>query len=141
MKILIASDGSATAAQAVRSLIAHVRWFREQPEMHLLFVHPPVPIGLAVKHVPREVLDRYYREEGEAGLKEAADLLSAASLPHTSHIHVGAPAETIIKLAHELGCELICLGTHGRGAMTNAIVGSVVEKVLHLTDIPVLVAR
>lgn len=137
----MASDGSDTSVAALTSLVAHLRRFGEAPELHLLYVHPPVPIGLVRQHVSREILDRYYREEGEAALKPAQALLAAQAFRCTSHIHVGEPAETIVKVAHELGCGLICLGSHGRGALANAVVGSVVAKVLHITDVPVLVAR
>jgi nucleotide-binding universal stress UspA family protein len=141
MKILLACDGSPTAAAATRRLIEHLGAFREPPELHLLFVHPPVPIALARQHVARELLDRYYREEGEAALKAAQESLDSAGLRYTSHIHVGDPAPTIVRLAGELGCGLICIGTHGRAAVADAIVGSVAHKVLHLARMPVLLAR
>jgi len=51
---------------------------------------------------------------------------------------VGQPAEVIVKLAGELACELICLGTHGRGAVATAVLGSVALKVLQFSQVPVL---
>lgn len=141
MNILLASDGSDVSQRAVHSLIDHVRWFREPPRVHLLHVHAPIPVGLAVQHLSQETLDRYYREEGEAALKPAADLLAAAGIATTPHIHVGHAAEIIVRLAGELGCELICLGSHGRGGIGNALLGSVASRVLHLSAIPVLIAR
>lgn len=141
MKILIAIDGSEASQNAVRSLIDHVRWFRERPELHLLHVHPPVPMGLATRHVGHDALEHYYREESEAALAAARESLAAAELPYTLHIHVGEPAATIVKEATELGCDLICMGNHGRGALPNAILGSVATKVLHLARIPVLLSK
>lgn len=141
MKILLAIDGSDVSQRALASLIDHVRWFREQPEIHLLHVHPPVPVGLAVQHLSQEVLDRHYREDGEAVLAAPAARLEQAGLAVTRHIHVGHPAEVIVRLAEDLGCELICLGTHGRGAVAGAMLGSVASKVLHLAKVPVLLAK
>lgn len=141
MKILLAIDGSEISLSAVRNLIEHVRWFRDQPEIHLLHVRPPVPIGLATHPLSHDTLDRYYREEGEAALTGARGLLEAAGLPFTLHIHVGQPAEIVVKQAETLGCDLICLGSHGHGVLQNALIGSVATKVLHLSRIPVLVAR
>jgi len=141
MKILLAIDGSECSLRAVESLIAHVKWFRDKPQLHLLFVHLPVPFGLAEEHIGREALDSYYREEGEQALTVARARLDVAQLPYAAHLHVGQPAETIVQRAAELNCELICMGTHGRGAMANALVGSVVSKVLHLSPIPVLLAK
>jgi nucleotide-binding universal stress UspA family protein len=59
----------------------------------------------------------------------------------TRHIHLGAAAQTIVKLAGELDCELICLGTHGRGALSTALLGSVAGKVVHLSTVPVMLVR
>lgn len=141
MNILLAIDGSEVSQRAVQSLIDHVRWFREPPQVHLLHVHAPIPVGFAVQHLSQEMLDRYYREEGEAALKPAVDLLATSGIATTPHIHVGHAAEIIVRLAGELGCELICLGSHGRGGIGNALLGSVASRVLHLATVPVLIAR
>ncbi len=141
MNILFACDGSAPALAAARGLIEHAQRFSVLPHIHLLFVHPPIPVGLAARHIEREVLDRYYREEGDAALAAADALFETAGLGRTRHIHVGPPAETIARLAAELGCELICMGTHGRGALPTAVLGSVAQRVLHLAPVPVLVVR
>ena len=141
MKILIAIDGSAASKKSATSLIDHVSRFKERPELHLLHVHPPVPVGLATRHVGHDVLANYYREESEAQLVAARALFDAAELPYTLHIHVGEAAETIVKLAGDLDCDLIFMGNHGRGALPNAILGSVATKVLHLARVPVLLAK
>jgi nucleotide-binding universal stress UspA family protein len=141
LKILLAHDGSEASQQGIRTLIDFSVRLREQPIIHLLFVHPPVPIAFAAEHVSREVLDTYYREEGEQTLSSAASLLNEAELDFSPHIHVGPVAETIVRVAGELGCELICLGTHGRGALSTALLGSVASKVVHLSHVPVLLAK
>jgi nucleotide-binding universal stress UspA family protein len=141
VKILVPVDGSDCALRAVAQMIAHVGWLRETPEIHLLHVHPPIPVGRVQEHIGRETLDRYYREESEALLAPACAQLDAAKLAYRTHIHVGEPAEVIAKVASDLGCDLIFLGTHGRGAVTAAILGSVVARVLHLAKQPVLLAK
>lgn len=141
MNILLAVDGSDHSLHAVQGLIRHAGDLRQTPQIQLLFVHRPVPIAFAAKHVSQEVIDDYYRDEGEAALAEPARLLAEAGLPFAKHIHVGAVPETIVKLAGEFGCELICMGRHGRGAVGSAIIGSVAGKVLHLTGLPVLLFK
>jgi nucleotide-binding universal stress UspA family protein len=138
MNILLAIDGSEISVRATSGVASHVRWFAERPAIHVLHVHLPVPVGLALQHVSRETLDRYYLEEGEKVLAPALDLLRSEGLAVTTHIHVGQPAEVIVKLAGELACELICLGTHGRGAVATAVLGSVALKVLQFSQVPVL---
>jgi nucleotide-binding universal stress UspA family protein len=141
MNILLAVDGSETSLRAAAGLASHVRWFAEPPAIHLLHVHLPVPVGLALQHVSRETLDRYYLEEGEKVLAPASELLRSAGLSTTTHIHVGHPADVIVRLAAELACELVCLGAHGRGAIATAVLGSVALKVLQLSPVPVLLFR
>ncbi|GAB4173105.1 MAG: universal stress protein [Rhodocyclaceae bacterium] len=141
MKILLAVDGSECSLNAVRGLVSHVRWFSDKPELHVLHVHAPIPIALATGHISREVLDAHYREEGEAALRPAEDILRQAGLPFVRHLHVGEAASVIVKLAGELGCELICMGTHGRGSVAAVLLGSVAAKVLRLSPVPVLLTR
>ena len=141
MKILLAVDGSEISLRAVRGLIDHVQWFADKPEVHLLTVHLPIPVGLATQHVGHAALERYYREEGESAQAAARQFLENANLPHTPHIHVGEPAAIVVKVAGELGCDLICMGSHGHGVLQNAILGSVATRVLHLATVPVLLSK
>ena len=141
IKILLPVDGSECSLRAVDHFVAHAGWFNGVPEVHLLHVHPPIPLGRVQAHIGKETLHAYYQEEGEAQLAEAVRRLDAAELAFTQHIHVGQPAEVIAKLAGELGCDLILLGAHGRGAVAGLVTGSVTARVLHLAPCPVLVVR
>lgn len=141
MKILLPVDGSACALRAVDHLIAHVAWFREVPEIHLLHVHAPIPIGRVQAHIGKETLHTYYLEEGQEHLAEAQKKLDAAGRFHTTHIHVGQPAEVIARMACELACDLIVMGTHGRGGVAGLVMGSVATQVLHLSPCPVLLVK
>lgn len=141
MKILVAQDGSESSLRAIGAVIDLAARLREPPQVHLVFVHPPIPLDFATKHIDQAALDAYYREEGEQALAAASDLLAAASIALTRHVHVGAAAPTIVRLAGELGCQLICLGTHGRGALSTVLLGSVAAKVVHLSTVPVMLVR
>ncbi|MBN1847584.1 MAG: universal stress protein [Deltaproteobacteria bacterium] len=54
-------------------------------------------------------------------------------------ISEGYPANEILKKANEKNCDLIVMGTHGKGVISHAFLGSVAEKVLRRTKIPVFV--
>ena len=101
MKILLPADGSACSLRAVDQLIAHIDCLREVPEIHLLHVHLPIPIGRVQAHVGKETLHAYYLEEGQQQLQAAQQKLDGAGRFHTTHIHVGQPAEVIGKMAAE----------------------------------------
>jgi nucleotide-binding universal stress UspA family protein len=49
------------------------------------------------------------------------------------------PADQILKKADELNCDVIIMGTHGKGLLTHTFLGSVSEKVLHRSRKPVFI--
>lgn len=142
MKILVAVDGSKTSLDAVRWVIANAKQFREPPAVELLTVHEPIPrlarFGLRIS---KAEVGKWYRAQGEANLKRAKQLLERAKLHFRSYIHVGEVAETIVRHAQRMKCDLIVLGSSGMGAAGNLLAASVATKVLHLAKRPVLLAR
>lgn len=140
-RILLPVDGSAQSLYAVEHVLAKGNWFRENPELHLLYVQPPIPLGRIQAHVSKETLESHYREEGRLQLAAAEERLRAAGASFVSHIHVGQPAEVIVREAASLACELIVMGTHGRGGMAGLVMGSVASRVVHLATCPVLLVK
>ena len=61
-----------------------------------------------------------------------ADLVTTAVLP-------GSPAHAIVKYAADRQADLIVVGSHGRGAVSRLLLGSVAERVLHHAGRSVLV--
>ncbi len=53
----------------------------------------------------------------------------------------GTPAETIVETAKEQNCDLIVMGTHGHGVITDVLIGSTAKWVVRQSVIPVLVIR
>jgi len=139
LKILLAVDGSQGAVRATRELIKHVGLYKETPEVELLTVRPPLPVGgLSGIVVNRQMIDRYYREEGEKALAPNQELLAQAGIKHTAHVVVGEVAHLIVEHAGNSGCGLIYLGTRGTTTISNLVLGSVSTKVLHLAQVPVV---
>lgn len=141
MKILLPVDGSPCSLRAVEHIANHAGWFRERPEIHLLHVQPPVPIAGALAHVGKETLRSHYEEEGRPHAVDAQRRLDAAGCAHTLHLHVGLPAEVIVKVARELGADLIVMGTHGRGGLAGLVLGSIANQVLQKAECPVLLVK
>ncbi len=54
---------------------------------------------------------------------------------------IGNTADEICKAADEIGADLIVIGTHGRGGLSHALLGSVAEKVVRKAPCPVLTVR
>ena len=56
----------------------------------------------------------------------------------TAWVSSGSPAEDIVGVADNQDCDLIAMSTHGRSALARGVLGSVTDKVVHSTNIPVL---
>ncbi len=142
MKILLAADGSKHSLHAVDCLIEHADWYRDKPTVELVTVHAPVPKLPRMRLVvSKKQIERYYEEEGEACLAAAKKKLDAAGVRYLARILVGRVADSIAAHARRYGCDLIYIGTHGRTASGNLLLGSVATKVLHIATVPVLLVR
>lgn len=141
MNILLAVDGSEYSARAVDSLIKFNGRLRDKLIIQVLYVHLPIPISFASKHVAREVVDSYYHEEGQAIVHPIAERLREAGIEAHEHVRVGSPAETIAHAGRELECDAVWMGTHGRGAVTQALMGSVAARVVALAHKPVTLVK
>jgi nucleotide-binding universal stress UspA family protein len=53
----------------------------------------------------------------------------------------GVPSEEILRAAGDVGADLIVMGTHGRRGVFHALVGSVTEKIVRASLVPVLTVR
>ena len=141
MKILIPVDGSANAQRAVDYVIKNITTFKEAPQLALLNVQWNVATGNVKLFINQETINGYYREQGMAALQSARAALDAASLPYQYHISIGTPAEAIMQYANEQLVDQIVMGRQGQGGLQSLLLGSVVNKVLHLTSCPVLLVK
>ncbi len=140
--ILIAVDGSSHSAKVAKAAIAQASAYKQPPVLHLAYVHLPIPtLGGMIKPIEHEALQRYYRDEGEDALRGAKRALDRAKLACNMHIMVGPIAETLAREAKKLKCDLIVMGTHGMGAVSGMLLGSVATKTVHLASCPVLLVR
>lgn len=68
---------------------------------------------------------------------EDRDVLGARTIVRTSN----SPALDIVTYARDADCDLIVIGTHGRGAMGHILMGSVAERVVRTAPCPVLTVQ
>jgi nucleotide-binding universal stress UspA family protein len=77
----------------------------------------------------------------EAHLEEIAQRLRTDGVRVTTAVRVGNPVDEINRFAQERGCGLIAMGTHGRTGVRRLIAGSVTERVVRTSEVPVLALR
>lgn len=140
-KILVAVDGSENTERAVQYAIKWAAGSRDAIELHVLNVQPAITFGGVKKFISQDAIDSYYQEEGEKQLQAARKHLESSGLPHTLHIGIGLAAETIVAYSRQHQCEQIIMGTRGHGAMSGLLLGSVTNKVIHLSDVPVTLVK
>ena len=141
MKILIPVDGSANAQRAVDHVIKNIATLKERPQLLLLNVQWNVATGNIKLFINQKTIDDYYLEQGTAALQSARAALDVAALPYQYHISIGTPAEAIVQYANEQGADQIVMGRQGQGGLQALLLGSVVNKVLHLANCPVLLIK
>lgn len=80
-------------------------------------------------------------EAAQKGLDGIVQRLAASGVKVQGHLRQGNPPDEIVQVAKDLGVDLIVLGTHGRKGFAHALMGSVAERVVRTSSIPVLTIR
>lgn len=141
-KILVPIDFSETAETALYYAKELARQFGA--ELHLLHVCED-PMLLAGWPVLAGGAAPEAGEEAAAIREQLNNLFSPADRAHLKtevHVVVGGPTGLAIsRYAMEREFELIVMGTHGRGALTRTLLGSVAEKVVRSAPCPVVTIR
>lgn len=141
MKILIPVDGSANALRAVEHVVRNIATLKEPPQLFLLNVQWNVAAGNVKLFINQETINDYYREQGMTALQPARAALDTAALPYQYHISIGTPAEAIVQYANNQAVDYIVMGRQGQAGLQSLLLGSVVNKVLHLASCPVLLVK
>ncbi|WP_300332217.1 universal stress protein [Accumulibacter sp.] len=137
---LVPVDGSPAAVHAVEHVIRHAVEDAVRPQIHLVNVQAPLPADVT-RFIDDGVVQDYHREAGDAALRIARARLEAAGLIYSSHVLVGETAPSIAEYARRHACTLIVMGARGLGALAGVLLGSVTVRVIHLTDLPVMVVK
>ncbi len=138
--ILAATDFSPTADKAAAVARDLCRRFDADLSMlHVVVILDDVDL----EKEDRRHLDELMASTGET--RRAAmenDAESRTGIEITSHLVRGiTPGETIVESASTFGCDLIVMGTHGRRGLSHLLLGSVAERVVRTSKVPVLTVR
>ncbi|WP_313915243.1 universal stress protein [Tahibacter sp.] len=140
MKLLIAADGSEHSRRAVSYVITH--WPALDPQLSVVLCHGDPPLTPHVSNaLGRAEVERYHADNAADALRDAQADFAAAGIAVESRTAVGDPADVILQAQVATQADLLVMGSHGRGAWRNLLLGSVVTKVLAHSPVPVLVVR
>lgn len=135
-KILVAIDGSEPALHAARvalDLASHTHG-----EVTLVHVVPQLALPAEVSFSAGPLVEESVKI-GEFLLEEAAKALGQPQLRRCCV--VGGAAERLSELADAEHADLVVVGSKGRGAVARLLVGSTTDRLIHISNTPVLVVR
>ena len=84
---------------------------------------------------------RYYMETAETELAPIAAELRATGIEVSIEVRSGAPIEELAAAVAEHAANVIVMGTHGRTGLRRLIAGSVAERMVRVSPVPVLTVR
>jgi nucleotide-binding universal stress UspA family protein len=141
LKMLVAVDGSDHARRAVEAAARLAQEFQAVDVLLLNVGDADVYFG-ELPPFDYEAIERANRQRQERLLEQASAHARECGLEHVStQSALGYPATEIVRVAEERGVDQIVMGTHGRGAVGSLFLGSVAQRVVHLTKVPVLLVK
>ncbi len=143
-KILIATDGSESNKKAVVHGIEIAKL--SGAELHTIYVVDTKGYGCGPEscistELSPEKLTMILRRQGDDATKYIENIAKKEGLETERWIVEGNPAEEILKVAEEQSVDLIVMGTLGMSGIEKFLLGSVADKVIRNSRIPVLTVR
>ena len=142
-RIVVGTDGSETATEAVRTAVELARLTKAKLE--IVSAYEPVPqqrlrdegegISGDVAHSVNP------REDVELVLGNAAAVAKKAKVDVVTHPREGDPADAILDVAEETNAEMIVIGNKGMSGAKRFLLGSVPNKVSHHAPCGVYIVR
>ncbi|MFC7070555.1 universal stress protein [Halobaculum lipolyticum] len=134
-RILVPTDGSEAVDGAIDRAIDLATQYGAT--LHAVAVVEPI-------YTVNEGLGSIYdtlESDARASVDEVAERGEAADVTVVTALRTGVTHREILDYAEEEDVDLIVMGTHGRTGLDRYLLGSVTEKVVRLSDVPVLTVR
>ncbi|MFB6198524.1 MAG: universal stress protein [Halobacteriaceae archaeon] len=138
-RILVPTDGSAASRKAAKHAIALAS--EQGAEIHAIYVINSASFSGLTVESSWEGVSEMLREEGQDAVDEVVELATEADVRVETTLLTGTPSQEIVRYAENQDCDLIVMGTHGRGGIDRLLLGSVAERVVRASDVPVLTVR
>lgn len=144
-KILVPLDGS-ELSESIFEHVQEIATGRNVSEVILLRVVEQAETGTSyswggvISVEQLATLGEKVRTEATTYMSKVADRLKIEGTAIKTHIVQGSPADSILDYAQENQVDLIIMSTHGRSGISRWAFGSVAEKVIRNSPVPVLLA-
>jgi len=152
-RILVPIDFSDPARKALSSAAEMAEHF--SAKLFVLHVMEPVPTihpsaladvgpGLTMDPLPALNVKKYQAdllESNSRKLKEVVETIVPKGVEHADNVEIGDAKSEILHFAKENDIDLIVISTHGLTGVERFLLGSVAEKVVRLSPVPVMIVR
>ena len=139
-KILVGVDFSPPSDKAVALAVDLAKKLGASISLLHVYQIPAFAFPETIVPAPPETIDRMIKEN-KKHLEQIAVEVRAAGVTATPDLLPGSPFVELVGRAKQGGFDLIVVGTHGRTGLRHALLGSVAEKVVRKSPIPVLTVR
>lgn len=140
MKILLATDGSAYAQKALEYIVSNRQWLETDGELVALYVQMPLPTGFNVVMGFEKAREIHAIESAEV-FEPIKQFLDQHGVKYRCLTAIGPIVKEIIDTAKAEHVHLIVMGTHGRDLVGRALMGSVAQKIVAHSSVPVLLVK
>jgi universal stress protein A len=143
LRVLVPVDFSETSRRALAWAFDYAT--RAPCEVHLLHVIDDQWFESIQTKLPERVVNELWAVDKES----EAELGRMAPGPELRddvgrifrHVSRGRPAAEILRIAENLGADMIVMGTHGRSGLAHLLIGSVAEKIVRHAHCPVVCVK
>ncbi len=137
--ILIAIDGSEVSKKALEAALEEAKVWKS--ELNAVYVIETGGFENIPADATMEVVYNRLESIGSEALKEAEEGAEKYGLKYNAFIKEGHAGEEIVKLAGEVGADLIVLGSHGKSGIDRLLLGSVTDFVTKHSSTSTMVVR
>jgi len=135
--ILVPTDGSPASDAAIEHAIDLAE--RYDATLHALYVVDGA--AYSTLEAGAEIVVEALESEGEEATERVADAAESAGVNCETIVTTGTAYRSIRNYVDENEIDMIVMGTHGRKGLDRYLLGSVTERVVRTSDVPVLTVR
>ncbi|ELZ45557.1 UspA domain protein [Halorubrum coriense DSM 10284] len=136
-EILVPTDGSPASDAAIEHAIDLAD--RYDARLHALYVVDGA--AYSTLEAGAEVVVEALESEGEEATGRVADAAADAGVECVGSVTSGTAYRSIENYVDEHDIDVVVMGTHGRKGLDRYLLGSVTERVVRTSDVPVLTVR
>ena len=136
-QILVPTDGSPASDAAIEHAIDLARQY--DARLHALYVVDGA--AYSTLEAGAEIVIDALESEGETATSRVAEAAEDADVECTSTVTTGTAYRSIIDYVDENNIDMVVMGTHGRKGLNRYLLGSVTERVVRTSEVPVLTVR